>query len=111
MGKACTPQVIEANRHRLGLDKPLFCPGRMRGTSRKGIFRRADLRVGTATFECDAPCLPGYWFRKQAEVTDLIVDRLPVTGQLALGAFVLWITVGVSIGVIAALKRGTGGAA
>ena len=101
-GKACTPQVIEANRQRLGLDKPLY---EQYADFAKGIFAGRTYGSGTATFECDAPCL-GYSFRKQAEVTDLIVDRLPVTGQLALGAFVMWIVVGVSIGVVAALKRG-----
>ena len=101
-GKACTPQVIEANRQRLGLDKPLY---QQYADFAKGIFAGRTYGSGTATFECNAPCL-GYSFRKQAEVTDLIVDRLPVTGQLALGAFVMWIVVGVSIGVVAALKRG-----
>src|SRR5215203_4451760 len=101
-GKACTPQVIEANRHRLGLDKPLY---EQYGEFVKGIFVGRTYGSGTQTFECDVPCL-GYSFRKQAEVTDLIVDRLPVTGQLALGAFVIWIAVGVSVGIVAALKRG-----
>jgi peptide/nickel transport system permease protein len=101
-GKACTPQVIEANRHRLGLDKPLH---EQYGAFVKGIFAGRTYGSGTQTFECDTPCL-GYSFRKQAEVTDLIMDRLPVTGQLALGAFVLWIVVGVSVGIIAALRRG-----
>ena len=101
-GKACTPQVVEANRHRLGLDKPLH---EQYIDFAKGIFAGRTYGSGTQTFECDVPCL-GYSFRKQAEVTDLIVDRLPVTGQLALGAFVLWIVVGVSVGVIAALRRG-----
>jgi peptide/nickel transport system permease protein len=101
-GKACTPQVIEANRHRLGLDKPLY---EQYIDFAKGIFAGRTYGSGTATFECNAPCL-GYSFRKQAEVTDLIVDRLPVTAQLAMGAFIIWIVVGVSVGVIAALKRG-----
>ena len=101
-GKACTPQVIEANRHRLGLDKPLW---EQYTDFAKGIFAGRTYGSGTATFECNAPCL-GYSFRKQAEVTDLIVDRLPVTAQLAMGAFIIWIVVGVSVGVIAALKRG-----
>ena len=39
-------------------------------------------------------------------MTDLIVDRLPVTAQLAMGAFIIWIVVGVSVGIVAALKRG-----
>src|SRR5215203_7181906 len=101
-GKACTPQVVEANRHRLGLDTSL---PEQYSAFVKGIFVGRTYGSGTQTFECDAPCL-GYSFRKQAEVTDLIVDRLPVTGQLALGAFVIWIVVGVSVGVVAALKRG-----
>ena len=102
-GKACTPQVIEANRHRLGLDKSL--PAQY-GDFVKGIVAGRTYGSGTATFECDAPCL-GYSFRKQEEVTDLITEKLPVTGQLALGAFVIWISVGVTVGTLAALRRGT----
>ncbi|HET9681580.1 MAG TPA: hypothetical protein VFP19_06025, partial [Candidatus Limnocylindrales bacterium] len=30
-GKACTPQIIEANRHRLGLDEPPVVDERMHG--------------------------------------------------------------------------------
>ena len=41
-GKACTPQVIEANRHRLGLDKPLY---EQYGDLRQGHLRRPHLRV------------------------------------------------------------------
>jgi peptide/nickel transport system permease protein len=101
-GKACTPQVVEANRHRLGLDKPLY---QQYGDFVKGIFVGRTYGSGKASFECDVPCL-GYSFRKGEQVTDLITKTIPVTAQLALGAFVLWIIVGVSVGVIAALKRG-----
>jgi peptide/nickel transport system permease protein len=101
-GKACSPQVIEANRHRLGLDKPLV---NQYGDFVKGIFVGRTYGSGTATFDCSAPCL-GYSFRKGAEVTQLLKDRFPITAQLALGGFVLWIAAGVSTGIIAALKRG-----
>ena len=101
-GKACTPAVIEANRVRLGLDKPLY---EQYGVFVKGIFAGRTYGSGTATFECSAPCL-GYSFRKGEEVTVLISQALPVTIQLALGAFVLWIVVGVSVGIVAALRRG-----
>lgn len=101
-GKACTPQVIEANRTRLGLDKPLY---EQYGAFVGGIFAGRTYGSGTATFECDTPCL-GYSFRRGEEVTDLVTRALPVTAQLALGAFVLWIVMGVSVGIVAALRRG-----
>lgn len=102
-GKACTPQVIEANRVRLGLDKPIY---EQYMVFAKGIFAGRTYGEGTTVaFECKAPCL-GYSFRKGEEVSTLLWERFPVTAQLALGAFVLWILVGVSVGIIAALKRG-----
>jgi peptide/nickel transport system permease protein len=102
-GKACTPQVIEANRARLGLDKPIY---EQYGTFVKGIFAGRTYGEGTSvSFECSVPCL-GYSFRKGEEVSTLLWNRFPVTAQMALGAFVLWIVVGVSVGIIAALRRG-----
>ena len=102
-GKACTPQVIEANRTRLGLDKPIY---EQYTIFVKGIFTGRTYGEGTSVaFECSAPCL-GYSFRKGEEVSNLLWERFPVTAQMALGAFVLWIVVGVSVGIIAALKRG-----
>jgi peptide/nickel transport system permease protein len=101
-GKACTPQVIEANRHRLGLDKPLV---NQYTDFVKGIFVGRTYGEGRVQFECHVPCL-GYSFRKGEQVTDLLKDRFPVTATLALGGFVMWIVTGVSVGIIAALKRG-----
>ena len=54
-GKACTPQVIEANRHRLGLDKPLY---EQYGDFVKGIF--AGRTYGSGTRDLRVPqALPG----------------------------------------------------
>ena len=101
-GKSCSPQIIAANRHRLGLDKPLT---EQYTDFVKGIFVGRTYGSGTATFECHVPCL-GYSFRRGEQVTDLLVSRFPVTAQLAIGGFILWIIAGVSSGIIAALKRG-----
>ena len=101
-GKSCTPAVIEANRVRLGLDLPLW---QQYWEFVKGLFVGRTYGSGTATFTCAAPCL-GYSFRKGEEVTPLILDALPVTIFLAVGAFVLWIIVGVLLGIFAALRRG-----
>ena len=101
-GKACSPQIVEANRHRLGLDKPLV---NQYADFAKGLVVGRSYGTGRVKFDCDVPCL-GYSFRKGDDVTHLLVTRFPVTAQLALGGFVLWILVGVSVGIVSALKKG-----
>jgi len=101
-GKACSPTIIEANRHRLALDRPLV---NQYGAFVKGIFVGRTYGSGTATFSCHVPCM-GYSFRKGEQVTDLLWSRFPVTAQLAIGGFILWILTGVSAGILAALRRG-----
>ena len=54
---------------------------------------------------CDAPCL-GYSFNRHEEVLPLITRSAPVTFWLAIGAFIIWIVVGISRGIYAALRRG-----
>jgi peptide/nickel transport system permease protein len=102
-GKICTPQLIKANEHRLGFDKPLW---EQYTVWVKGIFAGRTYGEGTATFECPAPCL-GYSFVENEPVTQLIKSKFPVTAQLAIGGFILWMIVGISTGIIAALRRGT----
>ena len=40
-------------------------------------------------------------------MTQIVKDGLPVTASIALGAFILWIILGVSFGIAAALRKGT----
>ncbi|WP_257210528.1 ABC transporter permease [Actinomyces ruminis] len=40
-------------------------------------------------------------------MTELIASRLPVTASIAIGAAVLWLVIGVTAGVISALRRGS----
>lgn len=101
-GKNCTPEVIEQNRIRLGYDKPVL---EQYAVFVSGIFTGRTYGSGTASFDCEAPCL-GYSFNKGEEVTVLIGRALPATAQLAAGAFVLWIVMGLGIGIVSALKRG-----
>jgi peptide/nickel transport system permease protein len=101
-GKACTPEVIAANRHNLGLDLPLW---QQYWTFLKGLFVGRTYGSGTQTYQCDAPCL-GYSFKRGEEVTTLIKQGFPATFWLATGAFIMWIVVGVSVGIYAALRRG-----
>lgn len=101
-GKNCKPDLIEANRVRLGYDKPLL---EQYWQFLKGIFAGRQYGAGAAAFECPAPSL-GYSFNEKRCVTDLIGKTFPVTAYLALGAFVLWMLIGISLGSVAALKKG-----
>jgi peptide/nickel transport system permease protein len=55
---------------------------------------------------CPAPCF-GYSFISQTAVSPELLDRLPVTISLAMGAAVLWVLAGVATGVLSALRRGS----
>jgi len=102
-GKACTPEIIEANRERLGLADPLLV---QYWEWFKGLFVGRTYAEGTPVeFSCPAPAL-GYSFRKGECVTQLIATRMPVTIELAIGAFILWMVAGVLSGIFAALRRG-----
>ncbi len=101
-GKNCKPAVIEANRARLGYDKPLI---EQYGSYMKGIFVGREYGEDTAAIRCPAPSL-GYSYDRHECVTSLIAKTLPVTASVAIGAFVLWMLIGIGLGTIAALKRG-----
>lgn len=101
-GQKCNDIVVEANRIRLGYDKPLLVQYWL---FLSGIFFGRSYGVGQAAFVCPAPSL-GYSFNENACVTDLLKDTLPITVTLALGALILWLIVGVTLGVIAAKFRG-----
>ena len=101
-GKTCTPEIVAANRIRLGLDQPLYV---QYIDWIKGIFVGRTYGSGSATFECSTPCL-GYSFRNGEEVTTMILNALPVTLYLAVGAFVLWMVVGIWSGIVAAKNHG-----
>ncbi len=49
----------------------------------------------------------GYSYYSQESVTALIKERLPATLSLTIGAAVLWVAGGMTVGVISALKRHT----
>jgi peptide/nickel transport system permease protein len=102
-GKACTPQIIAANRHHLGLDEPVLTQYAKFVT---GIFvGRTYSEDSPDPIECSAPCL-GYSFERNEQVLHLIMRNAPVTFWLAIGAFLLWLSAGISLGILAALNRG-----
>ena len=87
-GKNPRAELVEQVEQRLGLDKPVWVQfGRYVGNAFQG-----DL---------------GESFQTGERVTAALLRRLPATAGLAFGASVIWLLMGVSIGVISALKRRT----
>ena len=97
-GQRCTPQIIEANRVRLGLDLPLW---QQYWLFISGIFLGRTYGSGSAAFTCPAPSF-GYSFNENACVTNMITEALPITINLAVGALIMWLAVGIGLGIVAA---------
>jgi peptide/nickel transport system permease protein len=97
-GQRCNEQIIEANRIRLGLDKPLY---EQYFLFISGIFLGRTYGSGSAAFTCPAPSF-GYSFNENACVTNMITEALPITINLAVGALILWLAVGIGLGIVAA---------
>jgi peptide/nickel transport system permease protein len=91
-GKSPTEESLALVRERLGLDQPWYEQfGRFVGN-----FASGD--------EYGWPGL-GYSYVTNQSVLDLVTTRLPRTLLLIAGAAVIWLVVGVSIGVISAVRR------
>jgi peptide/nickel transport system permease protein len=109
-GKGCNPERLAEIHAKLGLDKPVFFAwppqDSQYGTFAKGLFAGRDFIGGGSDKHCDAPCF-GYSFVTDQPVWPDLLDRLPVTFSIAIGAAILWLIIGVSIGVLSALRRGS----
>ena len=86
-GKGCTPAVLEANRHKLGLDLPVI---QQYWEFMKGLFvGRIYAADSPDPVVCNAPCL-GYSFKRGEEVLVLIKDRLPALVLLGVDGDLLY---------------------
>jgi len=103
VGRNPIPSEIRAVEVKLGLNAPLYL---QYGRYLKGIVFGVHYSNGTDVSYCPFPCF-GYSFRNQQPVWPQLISDAPVTLSLAIGAAVLWLTGGVAIGVLSALRRGT----
>src|SRR6478609_2361788 len=88
-GRQPNPQLVEQIRHNLGLDRPKIV---QYGEYMKNVFLHFDF---------------GYSYQNTISVKEQIFQRLPATISLALGAAVVWLTIGISVGIISAVKSRT----
>jgi peptide/nickel transport system permease protein len=102
-GKICTPTKLASIEHVIGTD--VSKPQQFVNYT-KGIFVGRTFGDGDQTFRCNAPCL-GISFKTNQPVLGLIWDRFGTTFAVAIGAAVLWLLLGVTTGVVAALRQGS----
>jgi peptide/nickel transport system permease protein len=86
-GRNASPKVIAELSRDLGLNKPLIDQFWI---YMKGIFLHFNL---------------GFSYYSSASVRGLIADRLPATVSLVIGASVIWLGVGLSVGIVSAVRR------
>jgi len=84
-GRQASEATIAAIRHNLGLDRPVI--------AQYGSFLWRALHGDF-----------GYSYTNAEPVTSLISNGLPVTASLVIGGAVLWLFMGVGIGVVAATR-------
>jgi peptide/nickel transport system permease protein len=93
-GKNPTPEQIEEVRHQFGLDKPVPI---QYATFLKHVF------LGD---QYGWPGL-GFSYSTRSPVKDQFFGRVLVTVQLAVGAALVWLCIGIPIGIVSAIKRRT----
>jgi peptide/nickel transport system permease protein len=86
-GRNASPAQVDAIRHSLGLDKPVYT---QYYEYMKNIVLHFDF---------------GYSYQSTTDVRALIFDRLPATALLVAGAAVLWLGMGIPVGIISAVRR------
>jgi peptide/nickel transport system permease protein len=86
-GRSGSPELIEAIRKNLGLDQPIYV---QYWRYVRGIVLHFDF---------------GFSYQTDAPVRQQIIDRLPATISLTVGAVILWLAIAFPVGIISAVKR------
>jgi peptide/nickel transport system permease protein len=85
-GRQPNPQLVEQIRHQLNLDKPFYVQYWL-------YMKQLVLHFNF-----------GRSYQNNIQVKQQIFDRLPATISLTVGAAVVWLLVGISVGTISAVK-------
>jgi peptide/nickel transport system permease protein len=88
-GRNASPAIINHISAELGLNKPIYTQF---WVYMKNIFLHFNF---------------GYSYYSGASVLGLITNRLPATLSLTIGAVILWVAIGIPVGIISAIKRRT----
>lgn len=91
-GKQPTPEILAQVKEQLGLDQPTYV---QYGRFVKNIFLGDE--YGWPGF--------GFSYNTRSAIHDELLTRAGVTIQLAIGAAIVWLFLGITIGVVSALRR------
>lgn len=94
-GKHPSPQQIALITRNLGLDRPIWI---QYWKFAQGLIPWPGLFLNQQVY---------YSWQNSLPVETAIAQRLPVTAMLALGAAALWVLMGIPIGIVSAIRRGT----
>jgi peptide/nickel transport system permease protein len=86
-GRNAGTQQIANIRHSLGLDKPIYVQYAL---YMRQVFLHFDF---------------GYSFEYNVPVRQLLFSRLPATAWLVIGGMIVWLAIGLSVGIISASRR------
>jgi peptide/nickel transport system permease protein len=95
VGRTTTPEQIEAARKAFGLDKPIYV---QYARFAKGLIPWPGLFLSEDVY---------YSYSNFVPVKEEIFRRLPVTITLTMGAALLWLMMGIPIGIVSGIKRGS----
>ena len=85
-GRNATPALVEQIRHNLGLDKPFYT---QYWNYLKGLVTHFDL---------------GYSYYNSESVKSEIFSRLPATISVTVGGFIVWMLIGIPVGIVSAIR-------
>jgi peptide/nickel transport system permease protein len=94
-GRHPSAQLLALIRHRFGLDQPIWV---QYWNFAKGLIPWPGLFLNKEVYYS--------WYSRTA-VSDEIFSRLPITAVLTLGAAVIWLLIGIPIGITSAVKSGS----
>ena len=88
-GKSPNPELIAQIRHTLGLDQPVY------------VQYYRYMRQIILHFDF------GFSFQDSQPVRNEIMSRLPATISLTVGSVIIWLLIGLPVGVVSAIRRRT----
>jgi len=88
-GRRAEPEIVQNIRETFGLDKPIW---QQYLNYMRDVFVHGDF---------------GRSYRNDVDVRSQLLDRLPNTLYLIAGAVVVWLVIGLSVGMISAIRRGS----
>jgi peptide/nickel transport system permease protein len=93
-GKVPQPQVVAAIRKEFGLNKPIYM---------QYLLFVKHIFLGD---QWGWPGL-GFSFQYRSAIRSLLAQKLVISTQLAVGAAIIWLVVGIPVGIVSALRRRT----